>query len=184
MIQGTMHRAGCNSGCICTRQTVKKPRRAREGRSPFELSIVPGGMYGGHGTVFASENPIFQRKKRFLAGSAPEKSSIFSGDWRGWQWRGSKLPRPPACQNFFDKLAGAFAPERLQGNYGSVQMSRRSKRPNARCFLALPKRKGGWSSHPQLCMPFISFYTCDLPPIFSFSHSTVSRIVLLSGLGV
>ena len=88
-------------------QTVKKPRRAREGRSPFELSIVPGGMYGGHGTVFASENPIFQRKKRFLAGSAPEKSSIFSGDWRGWQWRGSLLPRPPACQNFFDKLTGS-----------------------------------------------------------------------------
>ena len=85
-------------------QTVKKPRRAREGRSHFELSIVPGGMYGGHGTVFASENPIFQRKNRFLAGSAPEKSSIFSGDWRGWQWRGSLLPRPPACQNFFDKL--------------------------------------------------------------------------------
>ena len=103
-----MHRAGCNSGCICTRQTVKKTRRAREGRSPFELSIVPGGMYGGHGTVFASENPIFQRKKRFLAGSAPEKSSIFSGDWRGWQWRGSLLPRPPACQNFFDKLSSPF----------------------------------------------------------------------------
>ena len=89
-------------------QTVKKPRRAREGRSPFELSIVPGGMYGGHGTVFASENPIFQRKKRFLAGSAPEKSSIFSGDWRGWQWRGSLLPRPPACQNFFDSLSSPF----------------------------------------------------------------------------
>ncbi|MDD7413053.1 MAG: hypothetical protein SOT76_11700, partial [Eubacteriales bacterium] len=46
----------------------------------------------------------FQRKNRFLAGSAPEKSLIFSGDWRGWQWRGSVLPRPPACQNFFDKL--------------------------------------------------------------------------------
>ena len=56
----------------------------------------------------------------------------------------------------------------------------------AKCsmFLAIPKRKGGWSSHPQLCIPFISFYACDLPPIFSFSHTTVSRIVLLSGLGV
>ncbi|MDD7413953.1 MAG: hypothetical protein PUK86_12200, partial [bacterium] len=58
----------------------------------------------GHGAIFAPENLIFQRKNRFLAGSAPEKSSIFSGDWRGWQWRGSLLPRPPACQNFFDKL--------------------------------------------------------------------------------
>ena len=27
------------------------------------------------------------------------------------------------------------------------------------------------------------YYTYDLPPIFSFNHSTVSRIVLLSGLG-
>lgn len=33
-------------------------------------------------------------------------------------------------------------------------------------------------------IPSYLFYTCDLPPIFSFSHSTVSRIVLLSGLGV
>ena len=61
-------------------------------------------MQRGHGAIFAPENLIFQRKNRFLAGSAPEKSSIFSGDWRGWQWRGSLLPRPPACQNFFDKL--------------------------------------------------------------------------------
>ena len=63
-------------------QTVETPpRRAREGRSPFELSIVPSGMYGGHGAIFSPENPIFQRKNRFLAGSAPEKSLIFSGDW-------------------------------------------------------------------------------------------------------
>ena len=62
-------------------QTVKKLGRAREGRSPFELSIVPSGVYGGHGAIFASENPIFQRKNRFLAVSAPEKSLIFSGDW-------------------------------------------------------------------------------------------------------
>ena len=59
----------------------KNPRRAREGRSPFELSIVPSGVYGGHGAIFAPENPIFQRKNRFLAVFAPEKSLIFSGDW-------------------------------------------------------------------------------------------------------
>ena len=33
-------------------QTVEKPRRAREGRSPLELSIVPGGVYGGGGQFF------------------------------------------------------------------------------------------------------------------------------------
>ena len=59
----------------------KKLGRAREGRSPFELSIVPSGVYGGHGAIFAPENPIFQRKNRFLAVFAPEKSLIFSGDW-------------------------------------------------------------------------------------------------------
>ena len=66
-------------------QTVEKPLRAREGRSPLELSIVPSGVYGGRGLIFAPENPISQSKNRFLAGSAPEKSLIFSGDWRGWQ---------------------------------------------------------------------------------------------------
>ncbi len=62
-------------------QTVKKPRRAREGRSPFELSIVPSGVYGGHGTLFAPENPIFQRKKRFLAVFAPGNLLDFSKNW-------------------------------------------------------------------------------------------------------
>ena len=147
------NRAMPGPDCQKTQESSRGPQPFRPGSA--RLHLLPlfhkkgsANIQRGHGTVFASENPIFQRKKRFLAGSAPEKSSIFSGDWRGWQWRGSLLPRPPACQNFFDKLAGAFAPERLQGNYGSVQMSRRSKRPNARCFLALPKRKGGWSSHP------------------------------------
>ena len=97
-------------------QTVKKPPESSRGPQPFRpgsarLHLLPlfhkkgsANIQRGHGTVFASENPIFQRKKRFLAGSALEKSSIFSGDWRGWQWRGSLLPRPPACHNFFDKL--------------------------------------------------------------------------------
>ena len=48
-------------------------------------------------------------------------------------------------------------------------------------FLALAKRKGGGSSRP---VAMHIFYTCDFPLIFPFSHSTVSRIVLLSGLGV
>ena len=73
--------SGNHGSALPTRQTVKKLGRAREGRSPFELSIVPSGVYGGHGAIFAPENPIFQRKNRFLAVSAPEKSLIFSGDW-------------------------------------------------------------------------------------------------------
>ncbi|MDD7412806.1 MAG: hypothetical protein PUK86_06250, partial [bacterium] len=49
----------------------KNPRRAREGRSPLELPIAPSGVYGGRGTIFAPENPIFQSKNRFLAVFAP-----------------------------------------------------------------------------------------------------------------
>ena len=61
--------------------TVEKTRRAREGRSPFELSIVPSGMYGGHGAIFAPENPIFQSKNRFLAAFAPGNLRDFSKNW-------------------------------------------------------------------------------------------------------
>ena len=62
-------------------QTVKNPRRAREGRNPLELSIVPSGVYGGHGTFFAPENLIFQSKNRFLAVFAPGNLLDFSKNW-------------------------------------------------------------------------------------------------------
>ena|SRR5699024_2851507 len=39
---------------------------------PFRGLIVPGGVYGGDGAIFVSENSIFQSKNRFLAVSAPE----------------------------------------------------------------------------------------------------------------
>ena len=50
---------------------------------PFRALIVPGGVYGGDGAIFASENPIFQSKNRFLAVSAPGNPQDFSGNWRG-----------------------------------------------------------------------------------------------------
>ena len=84
----------------------KKPRRAREGRSPLELPIVPGGVYGGKvacpsgkevalrpakrnrrfrfaasGAIFAAENSIFQRKNRCLAVFAPVNLKDFSKNW-------------------------------------------------------------------------------------------------------
>ena len=59
----------------------KNPRRAREGRNPLELSIVPSGVYGGHGTIFAPENLIFQSKNRFLAVFAPGNLLDFSKNW-------------------------------------------------------------------------------------------------------
>ena len=49
-------------------QSVKKPKK---GAKPFRALIVPGGVYGGDGAIFAAENPIFQSKNRFPAVSAP-----------------------------------------------------------------------------------------------------------------
>ena len=53
----------------------------REGFGPLELPIVPDGMYGGCGTIFAAENPIFQSKNRFLAVFAPGNLKDFSKNW-------------------------------------------------------------------------------------------------------
>ena len=55
----------------------KNPWRVREGRSSLELLIVPGGVYGGRGTIFAEENLIFQSKNRFLAVFALGNLKVF-----------------------------------------------------------------------------------------------------------
>ena len=59
----------------------RKTRRAREGRSPLDIPIVPSGVYGGHGAIFAAENLIFQSKNRFPAVFAPENLKDFSKNW-------------------------------------------------------------------------------------------------------
>ena len=56
--------------------TLQAARRSKTtiancGTKPFRASIVPGGVYGGDGAIFAAENPIFQSKNRFLTVSAP-----------------------------------------------------------------------------------------------------------------
>ena len=63
----------------------QKTSESSSGFGPLELPIVPGGMYGGCGTIFAAENPIFQSKNRFLAVFAPGNLLDFSKNWRGWQ---------------------------------------------------------------------------------------------------
>ncbi|MDD7412960.1 MAG: hypothetical protein PUK86_07030, partial [bacterium] len=50
----------------------------------LELPIAPSGVYGGRGTIFAPENPIFQSKNRFPAVFAPGNLLDFSKNWRGW----------------------------------------------------------------------------------------------------
>ena len=53
-------------------QDSKKAQKSAREPKPFRALIVPGGVYGGGGAIFASENPIFQSKNRFFAVSAPE----------------------------------------------------------------------------------------------------------------
>ena len=110
-------------------QTVKKPRKSSRGPKPSRIPIDPGGVYGGVGRIFASENPIFQSKNRFSAvfaagirriqaktgggGREAENPLGFQVsplaklptaqivDLRRGTWPGSVLPRPPAWQNLF-----------------------------------------------------------------------------------
>ena len=52
-------------------QTVKNPEESAREPKSSRIKIVPGGVYGGDGAIFAAENPIFQSKNRFFAVSAP-----------------------------------------------------------------------------------------------------------------
>ena len=79
---------------------LSKPPGERERAKPFRILIVPGGVYAGGGTVFASGNPISQSKNRFLA--------IFACVAQRREQKlervvvaGEILPRPPSCQKYF-----------------------------------------------------------------------------------
>ena len=107
-----------------SRRLSKNPWRAREGLSPLEFQSYPAActpaevlfanslakssrfatewLILSHSplrVIFESGNPISQSKNHFIAVFAPGNPKDFSENWRGWQWRGSLLPRPPACQN-------------------------------------------------------------------------------------
>ena len=76
----------------------KKSWKLKRFGSSLELLIVPGGVYGRHGRIFAAENFFFQSKK-----------------WQGRQWRGACFPGYQLVKNLFDKLRAAegFSPPRL-----------------------------------------------------------------------
>ena len=110
-------------------QAVEKPLESSRGPEPSRTTIVPGGVNGGDGRIFAAENSIFQSKNRFFAvfaagirriqaktgegGREAENPLGFQVsplaklptaqivDLRRGTWPGSLLPRPPACQNLF-----------------------------------------------------------------------------------
>ena len=52
-------------------QTIEKPRRAREGRSPLELKIELSDMRGERGAILSQGNPISRRENSYLADFAP-----------------------------------------------------------------------------------------------------------------
>ena len=65
----------------------------------------PAACTVGTGRFLRPENLIFQSKNRFLTVFVPGNLLDFSKNWRGWQWRGSLLPRHQLVKTFFDKLS-------------------------------------------------------------------------------
>ena len=113
-----MHKKYCDNeklSPLVRVQTVKKPRRAREGRSPFDRA-VPGStccrfsirkavqIYNvGTGRFLRRKIPFSREKSVSLQAPRSKNLRFLAETGEGWQWRGSLLPRPPACQ-FFYKL--------------------------------------------------------------------------------
>ena len=61
--------------------TYSDCQKTKERSEPIRTLIVPGGVYGRDGAIFAAENPIFQSKNRFLAVFAPGNLKDFSKNW-------------------------------------------------------------------------------------------------------
>ena len=59
----------------------RRTQESSRGGSPLEPPIVPSGVYGGRGAIFAAENPIFQSKNPYLAVFAPGNLKDFSKNW-------------------------------------------------------------------------------------------------------
>ena len=60
---------------------MPKKQESSRGAKPSRTLIVPSGVYGGYGAIFAAENPIFQSKNRFPAVFAPGNLKDFSKNW-------------------------------------------------------------------------------------------------------
>ena len=79
----------------------RKSQGSSRGLRPSRALIVPSGVYGGHGAIFAAENLIFQSKNRFFAVFAPENPKDFSKTGEGGSGGGACFPVHHACQNLF-----------------------------------------------------------------------------------
>ena len=77
---------------LLPRSDCQTPGRAREGQSPLALQSNPAACTPDP-QQFLRRGACPRRRNCFLAVSAPGNAQHFSGNWRGWQWRGSLLPR-------------------------------------------------------------------------------------------
>ena len=85
-------------------QTAEKPRRAREGRSPLELSIEPSDMRGGRGLFSRREIPFPESEKRYLANPAPgDFEEILAGFGGGGSGGGASSPATGFSKQSFEK---------------------------------------------------------------------------------
>ena len=133
-------------------QAVEKPLESSRGPEPSRTTIVPGGVNGGDGRIFAAENSIFQSKNRFFAVFAAGIRRIQAKTGEGGReaenplgfqvsplaklptaqivdlsrgtWPGSLLPRPPACQKSFLTSGGRMGKPIRPGAQGSKRQGR------------------------------------------------------------
>ena len=143
MIQVTMHRAGCNSGCICTRQTVKKTRRAREGRSPFDRA-VPGStccrfsirkavqIYNvGTGRFLRRKIPFSREKSVSLQAPRPKNLRFLAETGEGGSGGGACFPVHQLVKTFLTSwppLKGSCRRRRLRERPGRCGCTFRARK--------------------------------------------------------
>ena len=82
-------------------QAVEKPLESSRGPEPSRTTIVPGGVNGGDGRVFAVENSIFQSKNRFFAVFAAGIRRIQAKTGEGGRGGGACFPVHPLVKNLF-----------------------------------------------------------------------------------
>ena len=95
----------------------------------------------------------FSRAKTVSLQFLRPESEDSTKNWRGWPWRGSLLPRPPACQKSFltsgleraKALSIFYGVQRLSGISGGMRMGKLSF-PAQNGFLALLSRPASGSA--------------------------------------
>ena len=88
----------------------KNPKESARGRKPFRTSIVPGGVYAGGGRFFRRKISFSRGKIGSLQSPRPEIFQDFSGDWRGWPWRGRDSPVHQLVKKPFLTSCGGHRP--------------------------------------------------------------------------